>query len=89
VAGSSPAPRRRLGAQFWWESGGALASAVLAIITLIDAEWIELVFGVDPDHGSGLLEWGIVIAAITTTALLSWLARRDWRAGAAAGAQEA
>ena len=67
---------------------GALTSAALAIITLIDAEWIELVFGVDPDHGSGLLEWVIVIAAITVTALLSWLARCDWRAGAAA-AQEA
>ena len=83
MAGSSPALRRRLGAQFWWESGGALVSAVLAIVTLINAEWIELVFGVDPDHGSGLLEWGIVIAAITVTALLSWLARRDWLAAAA------
>jgi hypothetical protein len=84
VNGSSPALRRRLGARFWWDSGGALLSAGLCVATLLNAEWIELVFGVDPDHGSGALEWGIVIVTAAFASLLSLLARREWRAAAQA-----
>src|ERR1041384_3949941 len=51
VSGSSPALRRHLGARFWWDSGGALLSAGLCVVTVLNAEWIELIFGVDPDHG--------------------------------------
>ncbi len=69
-----PVPTR-----FWIEAGGAFVCFVLTVLTLITREWIELLFGVDPDGGSGALEWGIVLATAALTVTFSLLARRDWR----------
>ena len=38
----------------------AVASVFLALLTLAAKDWIEIVFHVDPDAGSGVLEWVIV-----------------------------
>lgn len=57
----------------------ALVTGMLAILTLISQEWIELLFGVDPDRGSGALEWAIVVACLMATVLLSVLAQSDLR----------
>lgn len=72
--------------RFWIEAGGALVCAVLTVVTLISREWIEWTFNVDPDGGSGVLEWGIVLVAVVLTAVFSLLARRDWREAATAAA---
>lgn len=40
-------------------------------------EWIEAVFGVEPDRGSGALEWAIAIGFLTAAATLFALGRRD------------
>src|SRR5438094_9632 len=48
--GSKLPPLRQ---RFWIELALALASAALLVVTLLWNEWIELVFHVDPDAGSG------------------------------------
>ena len=60
-----------------WLSG---SSAVLALLTLVWKDWIEIVFRVDPDHGDGSAEWwlvaGLAVVAVTTFALSRWELRR-------------
>lgn len=68
----------RLSPRFWVEIVLALAAAGLLVLTLVRRDWIEEVFGVDPDQNSGYLELGIVIAAVAALGLLL-LARTEWR----------
>jgi len=55
----------------------AVLAAGFAILTLITREWIELLFGIDPDKGRGALEWAIVIALFVASAALALIARWD------------
>jgi len=74
-------PRRILA-----ESTLAVVAAVLAVVTAINAEWIEWLTGLDPDGGSGALEWGIVVVFSLGAVVAGALARRDlrgWRAARA------
>ena len=63
-----------------------MVSALLLILTLITKEWIELLFGVDPDRGSGAAEWLIVSVCATVGLTCSLLARLEWRRRQAADA---
>jgi hypothetical protein len=67
-------PSRRL---FWIEAGLALTSAVASMLTLLWPDWIEIVFHVEPDQGSGALEWSIALAFVASTVLCAALARRE------------
>jgi hypothetical protein len=67
------ATRRR----FLTETALAAASAVFTLLTLLWKDWIELVFRVDPDGGSGALEWATAAAALALALLFGALARRD------------
>jgi len=69
--------------RFWIEVILAAVTAALLLLTLISREWVEEVFGVEPDAGSGALEWAIVIALAVATVAFSLLARAEWKRGAA------
>jgi hypothetical protein len=63
--------------RFWIEVALAVLAVGLAVLTLITREWIELLFGIDPDQGSGALEWAIVIALFVASLALALVARWD------------
>ena len=63
--------------RFWIEAGLAVASNFLLLLTLVNSEWIEASFRVDPDGGSGSLEWLIVAALLATTVAFGLLARAE------------
>lgn len=75
-----PVPRR-----FWVEAGGVALTAALLVLTLIAPDWIELVFGVDPDYGNGSLEVALVVSTGATMCVFALLARHDWRRAQPAG----
>jgi hypothetical protein len=61
---------------------GALAaiSVGLLALTLIAPDWIEELTGLEPDAGSGMLEWALVAILALMAVTLGGLAARDgWR----------
>ena len=61
------------------ETGLALLTAGLFILTLISRAWIETLAGWDPDHHNGSLEGVSVAVLLVATVALSARARSDWR----------
>ena len=53
-------------------------SGFLVLLTLAWRDWVERVFGVDPDQHSGSLEWGIVIVLLAVTIAFAIHARSLW-----------
>jgi hypothetical protein len=50
-----------------------------ALLTLVRRDWLEAIFGIDPDQHSGSFEW-IVVAVLAFGAVsFACLARRQWR----------
>lgn len=70
---------RNLGVRFWVEAALATLSGFLLGLTLVWRDWIEEIFGVDPDNGSGALEWAIVVALVVTLIVSVVLARTELR----------
>jgi hypothetical protein len=71
----SATPRKR----FWAETILACLSGGLAALTLIWHNWVELLFGVEPDGGDGSFEWALVVVLLLATGVFSALARIEWR----------
>jgi hypothetical protein len=65
--------------RFWLEAGMATLTGILFVVTLVWRNWIEIVFGVEPDGGSGSLEWLILGVTLIVTIILFVLARYEWR----------
>jgi hypothetical protein len=68
-----------VGRGFWVRPALTLISTAVFFVTLSWHDWIEIVFRVDHDHGSGWLEWLIVVIAFGLTLTFSISARRKWR----------
>jgi hypothetical protein len=63
---------------FWIETALASVAALLAVVTVVWRDWIERVFGIDPDHHSGSIEWELIFALLLASLLFAALARREW-----------
>jgi hypothetical protein len=70
---------RRLGVAFWVEAVLSAFGTFLGLLTIVWHDWIEGVFGVDPDHGNGSAEWIAVVVLLAIGAVAGALARREWR----------
>jgi hypothetical protein len=62
------------------ELGFAVVFAVITAVTLLWPAWIESLFGIAPDHGSGEAEWLLVAVLALAGLLLGLLGRRDYSA---------
>jgi hypothetical protein len=78
--------RRPVGFLFWIEAFFASLSAFLAVLTVAWRDWIEGIFGFDPDHHNGSVEWIIVVACCLVAVACSLLARREWLRASVASA---
>jgi ABC-type thiamin/hydroxymethylpyrimidine transport system permease subunit len=54
-------------------------SIALGVLTLVFPEWIEELTGLEPDAGSGALEWIIAGVFLVGAVVAAVLARRDYR----------
>lgn len=75
----------RLRRRFWIESVLGSITGCLAVITLFWHDWIEAVFDVHPDKGSGSAEWLAVVILFIITVILAVSARLEWRRARLAG----
>ena len=66
-------------ARAWLATVFAVVGLGLCVLTIVWSEWVELLFGVDPDAGSGALELLLTGAFLVVSVLLAGQARRDWR----------
>ena len=57
----------------------AVVLGAATILTAVWPDWIEGLFGVDPDGGNGTVEWLIVAVLAVATFAVAALARRDLR----------
>ena len=57
----------------------ALFAAALAAATVIAPQWIEGLFGVDPDQGSGAIEVALVVVCVVVVLLVAAMELRRAR----------
>lgn len=69
----------QLRARFSMEAALAILALALFVLTLLLPEWIELLWGVNPDGGSGALEWGIAALCLGLFLMFSALGHAKWK----------
>ena len=57
--------------RYMLELACAVGAGILAVLTLVVHDWIEVVFRVDPDGGNGLVEVAIVVTLFVVSAALA------------------
>ncbi len=73
------AVKRRVRIRFFIEICLGVTSAVLSLLTLVKRDWIEALFGIDPDQGNGIVEWLVVGGFLFATLTLFYFAQYEWR----------
>jgi hypothetical protein len=68
--------------RFMFELGAGITTGILFLLTYVKRDWIEALFGIDPDSGSGALEWLIVGGLLLVTLALFSLAGYELRRAA-------
>ena len=71
--------KNRLPLIFWIEAGLTLVNAGLLVLTIVEPDWIEAIFKVAPDEGSGATEWAVIGLTLLLTIVFFVLARAEWR----------
>jgi hypothetical protein len=71
--------RRTTRARFLVEAALGVTSLVFLALTLFVSDWVEAIFGVDPDRHSGSLEWALDGVFLATAVAAGVLARIEWR----------
>ncbi len=66
-------------ARLYVELGLAALSGVALVLTLLWDEWIEAVFGVEPDGGDGSAEWMVFLVLALVLLVSATLARVELR----------
>lgn len=85
LALATVSPRLRL----WVESLTALVALGLSVLTLLWHDWIEAIFGVDPDRHSGTVEWAVAGGLFVLSVVLGVLASRVRRRAHGPGGERA
>lgn len=63
----------------WLKASLAAVALSLGVLTIVTRDWIEVILGVDPDGGSGSIEWLIVTVFFATALLIARVAGWEWR----------
>jgi hypothetical protein len=69
---------------FWVELTAAVVAVLMLAAVVVEPTWLEAVFGVDPDAGSGAVEWwyaGLAAAVAGGSSLFARAELRRSRAG--------
>jgi hypothetical protein len=70
--------------RFWLELALAVLSLAAIALIVVSSSWVEKLTGLDPDQGSGALEWAVVAFLVCATASMGALARSELRRAATA-----
>jgi hypothetical protein len=71
--------------RFWVESVFAVGGCGLAVLTFFGKDWMEALFHVGLDGGTGSLEWSVSIGLALIGLTNLFLPYREWRSEARSG----
>ena len=74
-------------ARLWAASWLSVVNGLLLALALLRPDWLEGFLPVDPDGGSGAVEWAIVAVLLVLTLASSRVARAEWLQPRAPAAQ--
>jgi len=76
ITGMLPTTMHRLSLRMWIEAILGMVSVIALAMTVNMPNWIERIFGFEPDGGDGSAEWGLVLFLAVATLVLFFDANR-------------